>query len=204
MQIRDGDPAFAVSDRHTRRFRGLQPAPPSRRSRQAMPLQRCRRSRRKVRGVDSRDMRTRRRGVSQSDGMFVAGRRRRKFRHSSLMRTHAQSRAELESSRARVPYAAGFELTPETRLRTRARVKYPTRYPPAYAHSPSNCGTPFPYVGDEVRCAMNRSITRTQIPARGGLRTPAESQSAPSAPPLPEIHITIVSPPHAPSIIAPW
>ena len=120
------------------------------------------------------------------------------------MRTHARSRAELESPRARVPYIAGCELPPGTRLRTGAHVKYPTRYPPAYAHSRSNGGTPFSYVGDEVHCAMHGPITRPQIPARGGRRISAESQSAPFARSLPGIRITIVSRPHAPSIIAPW
>ena len=75
MQVRDGDPAFAAGDRHTRKFMDLEPASHSLRSRQAMPLQLWRRSRPGVRGVDNRDMRPRRRGVSQRDGMFGAGRR---------------------------------------------------------------------------------------------------------------------------------
>ena len=83
------------------------------------------------------------------------------------------------------------------------RFVCPTRYPPAYAHSRSNGGTPISYVGDEVRRTMHRPITRPQTPARGGLRIPAESQPAPSARSLPGIRITIVSPHHAPSIIAP-
>ena len=51
---------------------------------------------------------------------------------------------------------------------------------------------------------MHRPITRTRIPARGGRRIPAQSQSAPSAQSPPGNRITIVSRPHAPSIIAPW
>ena len=39
-------------------------------------------------------------------GTFVVITRRREFRDSSLMRTPARSRAELESPRARVPYTA--------------------------------------------------------------------------------------------------
>ena len=135
---------------------------------------------------------------------FVVSTRRREFRDSSLRRTHALSSAELESPRARVPHTAGCEFPPGTRLRTGAHVKYPTRYPPAYAHSRSNDGTPFSYVGDEVHRAMNRPITRTQIPGRGGRRIPAQSHSAPLAQSPPGIRITIVSRPHAPSIIAPW
>ena len=81
--------------------------------------------------------------------MFVVTTKRREFRDSSLMRTPARSRAELESPRARVPYTARCELPPGTRLRTCAHVNYPTRYPPAYAHSRSTDGTRFSYVGDE-------------------------------------------------------
>ena len=40
VQVRDGDPAFAAGDRHTRRFMGLKPASHSFRLRQATPLQR--------------------------------------------------------------------------------------------------------------------------------------------------------------------
>ena len=74
VQVRDGDPAFAARDRHTRRFMGLEPASHSLHPRQATSLQRGRRSRPGIRAVDNRATRTRRRGVSQSDGMFVAER----------------------------------------------------------------------------------------------------------------------------------
>ena len=120
------------------------------------------------------------------------------------MRRHARSRAELESPRARVPYIARCELPPGSRVLTGAHVKYSTRYPPAYAHSRSHGGTPFSYVGDEVHCAMHGPITRPRIPTRGGLRVPAESQSALSARSLLGMRIINVSRPHAPSIIAPW
>ena len=63
---------------------------------------------------------------------FVAGRRRRDFSDPSLARTHAQSRAELESSRARVPYIAGWESSSATVLRTRAQQSKRTRSPAAY------------------------------------------------------------------------
>ena len=139
-----------------------------------------------------------------ASGTFVVITRRREFRDSSLMRTHARSRAELESPRARVPYTAGCELPPGTRLRAGAHVKYPTRYPPAYAHSRSTDGTRFSYVGDEVHRAMHRPITRARIPARGDRRIPAQSQPAPSARSLTGTRTTLVSRPHAPSIIAPW
>ena len=137
-------------------------------------------------------------------GTFVVSTRRREFRDSSLMRTPARLRAALESPRARVPHVPGCELPPGTRLRAGAHVKYPTRYPPAYAHSRPNDGTPFSYVGAEVHRAMHRPITRTRIPARRGRRIPAESQSAPSLQSLHGILIAIVSRPHASSIIALW
>ena len=81
---------------------------------------------------------------------FVVRTRRREFWDSSLMRTHAQSRAEIESPRARVPYAAGWELPPGTRLRAGARVKYWNRSPGAYGHRRSSAGTPRSYVEDQV------------------------------------------------------
>ena len=124
------------------------------------------------------------------------------IRHSCAhMRGHARSLNPLARGYLDTP---GCELPPGTRLRTGAHVKYPTRYPPAYAPSRSNDGTPFSYVGEDVHRVMHRPITRTRIPSCGGRRIPAQSQSAPSAQSLPGIRITIVSRPHAPSIIAPW
>ena len=115
------------------------------------------------------------------------------------LRNHART---LDASGAVIPYKAERELPATTHLR--ARAQYPTLYLPAYTHSRLNGGTPFSYVENEVHSAMHRPITRLWIPARGGLRIPAESQSAPSARSLPGIRITIVSRPHAPSIIVPW
>lgn len=45
---------------------------------------------------------------------FVAETRCQGFGDSSLVRTRAQSRAEIESPRARVPYMAGWEFPPAT------------------------------------------------------------------------------------------
>ena len=129
--------------------------------------------------------------------------RRRELWDSSPMRTPARSRTELESPRARVPYIAGCEFSSRTRLRTGAHVKYPTRYPAAYAHSRSNDGPPFSYVGAAVHHVMHQP-PQTRIPARRGRRIPAQSQAAPSARSLPGIRTTLLSRPHAPSIIAPW
>ena len=49
--------------------------------------------------------------------MYVAGRRRWDFADPSCLRTHAQSRAEIESPRARGPYMAGCEFSHGTVLR---------------------------------------------------------------------------------------
>ena len=55
---------------------------------------------------------------------FGAGRRCRKICDSSLMRTHAQSRAEIESPRARVPYMPGCEFSPPAVLPGSAHTAY--------------------------------------------------------------------------------
>ena len=132
MKVRDGDPAFAARDRHTRRFMGLEPASHSRHSRQERPLQLWRRSRPGVRADDNRDMRPRRRGVSQSDGMFGAGTRRGDLRDPSGVRPDAQSRAQIESSRARVPYIAGCEIFPTAEMRADTQTQYWRCSPVAY------------------------------------------------------------------------
>ena len=66
--------------------------------------------------------------------MFVAETRCREFFDSSIVRTDAQSCAQLESSRARVPYTADSKFSPPTALRRGARTNYRTRYPAAYGH----------------------------------------------------------------------
>ena len=63
---------------------------------------------------------------------FVAGRRRGEFCASSHMRKHAQSRAEIESSRARVPYTAGCEFSAATGVRAPAQPEYSKRFRGAY------------------------------------------------------------------------
>ena len=137
-------------------------------------------------------------------GTFVVTTRRREVRDSSLMRTHARPRAELESPRARAPYTARCELPPGTRLLTGAHVKYWNRSPSAYGHRRSSAGTPRLYVEDPVPGTMHPRISLPWISPPGGRRMPAERPSARSAQSLPRIRIAIVSHPHAPSIIAPW
>ena len=90
------------------------------------------------------------------------------------MRTHARSSADLESPRTRVPYKAGCELSPATRMRTDARVKYWDHSPGAYGYRRSSAGTPRSYVEDQVPGTMHRRTTLPWIPPRGGRRMPAE------------------------------
>ena len=61
--------------------------------------------------------------ASASRGMvtFVAGRSCGEFGDSSPVPPHAQSRAELEPPRARVPYTAGCKFSPTTVLRALMR-----------------------------------------------------------------------------------
>lgn len=64
--------------------------------------------------------------------MFVAGTRRPGIFKSSLVRTHAQSRAGIESSRARVPYTAGCEFSLATVMRIVALHSKLTRFLATY------------------------------------------------------------------------
>ena len=54
------------------------------------------------------------------------------FRDASLVRTHAQSHAEIESSRARYPYSARGGIFPTTALRAAALQLKPSRFLAAY------------------------------------------------------------------------
>ena len=111
---------------------------------------------------------------STSRTTLVVSTRRREFRESSLMRTHARPRAELESPRARVPHTARCELPPRTRLRVDARIEYWSRSPGAYGHRRSRAGTPRSCVKDQVPGTMHRRTSIPWTPPRGGRRMPAE------------------------------
>ena len=63
---------------------------------------------------------------------FGPGRRRREFGNSSRLPAHAHSRPDLETSRARVPYVAGCEFSPQSLLLTGALTSKSKRYLPAY------------------------------------------------------------------------
>ena len=58
----------------------------------------------------------------------------------SPVRTHAQSRAGIESPRARVPYTAGCELAPTTPVRAHAQATYSRRSRAAYGQHRSQAG----------------------------------------------------------------
>ena len=81
---------------------------------------------------------------------LVAGTSRGDFVDASFMRTEAQSRAEIESPRVRVPYSAGCELLVTTALRTAAHAQYRRRYQSAFGHRPPRFGARLPYVVDKV------------------------------------------------------
>ena len=82
--------------------------------------------------------------------MNGAGRRRREICDSPLVRTHARSRADIESPRARVLYTAEHEHFPATALRAGARVKFRPRHPTAYGQGPSPIGLTRPQASQEV------------------------------------------------------
>ena len=68
--------------------------------------------------------------------MNGAGRRRWDLVDSSLVRTDAQSCAQVESPRARVPYVPRCEFPPATVLRADSQPKYLKRFRAAYGIPP--------------------------------------------------------------------
>lgn len=92
---------------------------------------------------------------------FETGTRYREFFESSLTRTDAQSRAQLESPRARVPYIAGGEFSASPLLRTAALRSKPTR--PLAAYGAANLTT--------KRRVQQKPVTRTLPTATSSLRS---------------------------------
>ena len=77
--------------------------------------------------------------VVSGAGTFVADRRSGDSVDSTLVRSHARTRAELESPRVHAPYTAytaGCEHTVTTLLRTAAHVQYSGRYRSAFGQRP--------------------------------------------------------------------
>ena len=93
-------------------------------------------------------------GHSPGRGTFVAGRRSEDFCDRSHVPTHAQSRAEIESSRARAPYMAGREFSPPTVLRSAAPAKYWDRFLTAYGPRRSSTQPSRPSVDHEAPGAV--------------------------------------------------
>ena len=80
--------------------------------------------------------------VPPSQMMCVAGRRRGKFRYSSPARTHAQSRADLDSFRAWGPHMARGDFSAATMMRNAAQPNYSERFPTAYGPDCSRTDAP--------------------------------------------------------------
>ena len=75
-------------------------------------------------------------------GTFGAERRRGNLREGSIMRTDAQSCAQIESPRARVPYTARVEFSLPTVLRGSAHTAYWQRFLGAYGYTHFGAGAP--------------------------------------------------------------
>ena len=111
-------------------------------------------------------------------GTFGAGRRRGDFRDSSRVPAHAQSRADIESSRARVPYIAGCEISPATVLRAAALANYSKCFRAAYGHNRSRAGVPrrspttksLPRVGISPRLWTSLIVTSIADPKAATIR----------------------------------
>ena len=71
-------------------------------------------------------------GFEEQIAMLASEKKYGDFRDASLVRIHAQSHAEIESSRARYPYTARGEIFPTTALRAAALQLKPSRFLAAY------------------------------------------------------------------------
>ena len=149
-------------------------APLSIRLRSALPAFRSRPPRSKDHALVRTDHLRPQSQASRANVMNGAERRRREFCNSSRVRTCPQSRPEIESSRARVPYIAGCEISPATVLRGDAQARYSRRFRPAYGpyrpraealHPSSNAKSPAP---------------RTERPSDGGFPLTVTSLATPT------------------------
>ena len=95
-------------------------------------------------GLRNRTIRSRRCRESWPSWHWSQARDKGNSAISSFMRTRAQPRAELESPRAPVPYAARCEFSPTTTLRPGAQTKYQARHPAAYCGHRSPTKHPVP------------------------------------------------------------
>ena len=79
-----------------------------------------------------RSLGTSRATILRAVATFIAERTSGDLSNQTHVRTHALSRAEIESPRARVPYIAGWEFCPATAMRGCAPRFKRQRYPVAY------------------------------------------------------------------------
>ena len=100
------------------------------------------------------------RPVSSRVNTFGAGRCSRNFFASSRMRTRAQTRAEIESPRVRVPSTARCELPATTPPRSAAHTQYRGRYRSAFGHRPPRTGARLSYLVDEDPGTVHRLTLR--------------------------------------------
>ena len=105
---------------------------------------------------ESRDRpghRTPPRPVSSRVNTFVAERSWGDLYNRTRVRTHAQSRAELESYRARVPYMGGCDSSPATVLRLGALKSKSKRSRPAYGNLGLRAERPHTWVNEDIPAA---------------------------------------------------
>ena len=134
---------FAVRSRAARRRRNMLPEPESP-STSPPPGRRRSRPRRPFATRSTPSMAQAPARYRPRPATFGAGMRSRSFCITSRVRTHAQTRADIESPRVRGPYLARCELPPTAPLRAAAQAQYRTRYRSAFGHRRPPIRTPRP------------------------------------------------------------
>ena len=104
--------------------------------------------------------------------MFVAGRKHREICDSPQVRTSAQSRAALESPRAREPYIARYEFSPAALLRAGTLTSKQTRSLDAYDPHLSRAKAPHRTSSTKSRASVTdrRHDAEVQVPVTSGPR----------------------------------
>lgn len=115
---------------------------------------------------------------------LVAGRGRGDFADPSAVRTHAQSRAEIELPRARGPYTARNEFSLETVVRTVARTTYRSRFRVAYGQRRAQSGAQRSDANDYIPNVSPYRTHDREFPLTLGFSTDEPSEILPSVPPL--------------------
>ena len=159
-------------------------APLSIRLRSALPAFRSRPPRSKDHALVRTDHLRPQSQASRANVMNVAERRRGDFGDSSRVRTHAQTRAEIESPRARGPYMAGCEISSATVLRTAALRLKRQRSLVAYGQRRAQSGPHRSYANDYVPNASTCRTHDPEFPPTLGFSTDEPSVVLPSVPPL--------------------